>query len=495
MNSANNSAGRTPDQPIRVRFAPSPTGFLHVGGARTALFNWLLARSKSGVFVLRIEDTDRERSSAAMTDAILEGMSWLGLEWDEGPYHQADGLERHRRDALRLVERGHAYRCFCSPEAVEERGRQSGDPDQAFRYDRYCLQHVNPEDAARRAADGEPHTIRFQVPAGTTSWDDLVHGRIEFDNADIEDFIILRSDLTPIYNLAVVSDDIAMGITDVIRGDDHISNTPKQILLYHALGAPLPRFAHTPMILGPDGKRLSKRHGATAIGEYQKQGILPEAMVNFLALLGWSPGTEQEVFTVAELIERFSLGAINKKSAVFDTRKLEWLNNQHLNRRSAAEIEPIVTPGLVAAGLATVERLEAERGWYHRVIDLVKVRARTMEDVVLQAGPYFRDQVEYDGEAVSRHWADPATVERLERLREVFASAAEWTEGELERLVRAEAAREGVGAGKLIHPLRVALIGMAVSPGIFEVAAVMGRARVQERLADAVVWLSARGPV
>jgi len=491
MNSANNSTGCTPgDQPIRVRFAPSPTGFLHVGGARTALFNWLYARAAGGTFVLRIEDTDRERSSTAMTAAILDGMSWLGLDWDEGPLHQADGLERHRQDAMRLVASGAAYRCFCTPAAVEERARLSGNPEHAFRYDRHCLHHVTPDEAIARAAAGEAHTIRFQVPDGTTAWDDLVHGPVEFANADIEDFIILRSDLTPIYNMAVVSDDVAMRITDVIRGDDHISNTPKQILLYGALGAPLPRFAHVPMILGPDGKRLSKRHGATAIGEYRDQGILPEAMVNFLALLGWSPGSDEEVFTVAELIERFSLAGINKKSAVFDSRKLEWLNNQHLNRRSAAEIEPLVTRGLVQAGLATAEQLAAERAWYHRVIDLVKVRARNMDDVVLQARPYFEDSITYDPEAVSRHWQDPATKDRLERVRAAFGGAAEWTEGELERLVRAEAARLGIGAGKLIHPLRVALTGMAVSPGIFEVAAVMGRERVDRRLAAAAAWLA-----
>jgi glutamyl-tRNA synthetase len=495
MNVEKNLTTRTPAAtPHRVRFAPSPTGFLHVGGARTALFNWLYARAVGGVFILRIEDTDRERSSAAMTAAILEGMAWLGLDWDEGPAHQADGLERHRADAHRLVAAGRAYRCFCTPEEIEARGRQSGDPEHAFRYDRHCLQHVPAEEAARRAA-GEPHTIRFQVPPGTTVWEDLVHGPIEFANRDIEDFIILRSDLTPIYNLAVVSDDVAMGITAVIRGDDHISNTPKQILLYEALGAALPRFAHVPMILGPDGKRLSKRHGATAIGEYQNQGILPEAMVNFLALLGWSPGSEQEVFTVAELVDRFTLAGINKKSAVFDVRKLEWLNNQHLNRRSAAEIEPVVTRGLVQAGLATAQQLEAEREWYHRVIDLVKVRARNMEDLVLQARPYFRQDVEYEAEAVAKHWGDPASRDRLECLHQAFVGTAAWTEGELERLVREEAARLGIGAGKLIHPLRVALTGMAVSPGIFEVAAVMGRARVLHRLRAAVAWLAARPAV
>ncbi|HSJ14376.1 MAG TPA: glutamate--tRNA ligase [Longimicrobiales bacterium] len=483
-----------PSKP-RVRFAPSPTGYLHVGGARTALFNWLYARHVGGTFVLRIEDTDRERSSAAMTQAILDGMQWLGLDWDEGPLHQADGLGRHRADALRLLENGAAYRCFCTTEALEQRRRGAADPVHAFRYDRHCLRHVDAGAAEQRARAGEPHTVRFRVPEGVTHWDDAVHGGIEFSNADIEDFIVLRTDGTPIYNLAVVSDDIAMRITDVIRGDDHISNTPKQILLYRALGAALPRFAHVPMILGPDGKRLSKRHGATAVGEYQHQGILPDAMVNFLALLGWSPGTEQEVFSEAELVEQFSLEGINRKSAIFDLRKLEWLNNQHLNRRGAADIEPVVRRGLIAAGLATAEQLDRERAWFRRVIDLLKVRARNMDDIVLQARPYFDDEIAYDEEAVARHWKDAATAERLEALRAGFATLDTWEEAALEEVLRKRAEELGIGAGKLIHPLRVALTGMAVSPGIFEVAAVMGRARVEARLAAAVARLRARpGP-
>ncbi|HEY0674254.1 MAG TPA: glutamate--tRNA ligase, partial [Longimicrobiales bacterium] len=308
---------------MRLRFAPSPTGFLHVGGARTALFNWLLAKKHKGTFVLRIEDTDRSRSSDEMTTAILEGMKWLELMWDEGPYHQADGFDRHKADALRMLSDGKAYRCFCTQEEVEARKAAAPrESKEAFHYDRHCLLKVSAEESERRAAAGEKFAIRFKVPAGRTLWTDAVHGLTEFDNADIDDFIILRSDGTPIYNLAVVSDDIEHRITHVIRGDDHISNTPKQILIYQALGQQPPTFAHVPMILGPDGKRFSKRHGATAVGEYQDRGILPDAMVNFLALLGWAPGNDEEILTRAEMIERFSLEAINKKSAVFDTAKL-----------------------------------------------------------------------------------------------------------------------------------------------------------------------------
>jgi glutamyl-tRNA synthetase len=479
---------------MRVRFAPSPTGYLHVGGARTALFNWLLARRHGGVFVLRIEDTDRERSSDAHTAAILDGLQWLGLTWDEGPYHQADGLARHVADAHLLLERGRAYRCFCTPEQLDERRRAAAGTDpHAFRYDRLCLNTVSAEEGAQRAAAGEPHTIRFHVPEGRTEWDDAVHGRIGFANDDIEDFVVLRSDGTPIYNLAVVSDDIAMRITHVIRGDDHVSNTPKQILLYQALGQPVPTFAHVPMILGADGKRLSKRHGATAVGEYRNQGILPDAMVNFLALLGWNPGTEEELFTREELIARFSLEGINSKSAVFDPAKLEWMNGQYIQRMSATELEPLVIEAFERAGAPDPGSAAADRDRLHAVIDLLKTRARTIDDFARYGTPYLSEDFEYDAAAVAKHWKDGDTAPRLQALHDAFASLDDWSEASLETALRGLADRLGVGAGKLIHPLRVALVGQAVSPGIFEVAVVLGRERVLERIRRALRELAARG--
>jgi glutamyl-tRNA synthetase len=465
-----------------------------VGGARTALFNWLLARRHGGVFVLRIEDTDRERSSELMTRAILEGMEWLGLDWDEGPFHQADGLERHRADALRLLETGQAYRCFCTPEELQAKRERAQGEQQAFRYDRTCTLNVSPEEAELRAAAGQPFTVRFRVPEGKTAWDDAVHGRIEFDNADIEDFIILRSDGTPIYNMAVVSDDIEMRITHVIRGDDHISNTPRQIMVYQALGAELPTFAHVPMILGADGKRLSKRHGATAIGEYREQGILPEAMANFLALIGWSPGGNEEVFTIEELIERFSLDGINKKSGVFDPKKLEWMNGQHLSRTPAIELEPELTQMIVAAGLASSDALAARRDWYLALIDLLKTRARNLDELARHARAYLVEEIEYEEEAVRKHWKDPALVrEQLGALRQRFAAAQPWDEATLEATLRTLADELGVGAGKLIHPLRVSLTGFAVSPGIFEVLVAMGPELALRRLDAALTALQSQG--
>ncbi|HUF50501.1 MAG TPA: glutamate--tRNA ligase [Longimicrobiales bacterium] len=467
------------DDGMRLRFAPSPTGYLHVGGARTALFNWLLARRCNGVFVLRIEDTDRERSSAAMTQAILDGMTWLGLDWDEGPFHQADGIAQHRTDVRTLLEAGAAYRCFCSPAELEVRRNAHPEGPAAFRYDRRCAA-LDPDDAAQRAAAGEPHTVRCRVPAGTTQWSDAVYGDIAFDNADIEDFIILRSDGTPIYNMAVVSDDSAMRITHVLRGDDHVSNTPRQILLYQALGRTVPTFAHLPMILGPDGRRLSKRHGATAVGEYAERGILPDTMVNFLALLGWNPGTEQEIFTRAELIAQFSLDNVNRKSAVFDTQKLEWMNAQYIARMPAGELIDgvrVLLPGAPAHTPA----------WWAQLVELLRVRARTLRDMADQAHPYVYDELVYDEAAVAKHWKETATLaDRFSMLRERWGELGEWDAATLESGLRTLADQQGVSAGKVIHPLRVALTGGAASPGIFDIAQLLGRERVLSRLDSAL---------
>jgi glutamyl-tRNA synthetase len=473
----------------RVRFAPSPTGFLHVGGARTALFNWLFARHENGVFVLRIEDTDRERSQAELTEAILDGLSWLGITWDEGPFHQADNIERHKADARKLLELGAAYRCFCTPDRLESLREEAKEKGTAAAYDGSC-RRLNPGESEGRAAAGEAHTLRFRMPAGETVWDDAVGGRTRFQNTDVDDFILLRSDSTPTYNLAVVSDDIAMGITHVIRGADHISNTPKQIQIYRALEAPDPVFCHVPLILGPDGKRLSKRHGATAVGEYRKEGYLPEAMDHFLALLGWSPGQDLEVMGLDELISRFTLAAINKKPAVFDHEKLDWLNGKYIANTSGAELAGDVASLLIETGAATAEELGARSDWLADVLDSVKVRARTVRDLALLARPFFAGPVDYDPQAAAKHWKDPSAVsERLTRLRSVLERTEIWDEESLERELRALAETLEIGAGKLIHPSRLALTGLAVSPGIFEVMNLMGRDLVIARIDAAVSFL------
>jgi glutamyl-tRNA synthetase len=463
----------------RVRFAPSPTGHLHVGGARTALFNWLYARREGGTLVLRIEDTDRERSSAEMTTAILEGMAWLGLDWDEGPFHQADGAERHRADALRLLGSGAAYRCFCTAEALQARREAAG---REYRYDRRCAA-VGGADAAARAVAGEPHTVRFRVPDEAVEWDDTVHGPTRFPTESVEDFILLRTDGTATYNLAVVSDDVEMRITHVIRGDDHLANTPKQILLYRALGAGVPAFAHLPMILGPDGKRLSKRHGATAVGEYRDQGILAGALVNFLALLGWNPGDEREVMPLDELVASFTLERVNKKSAVFDPAKLEWMNGQYLARTPAEALLPLVAPHLAAAGLATEEEIAARRPWFLALVELLKVRARTVPEIAEQARMFLVAHVAYDPAVTAKHWKDPEeTAARLNAVRHALEALSAWEPPEIEGALRTAAESEGLGFGKLVHPLRLALTGTSASPGIDAVIALLGRDRVLARI-------------
>jgi glutamyl-tRNA synthetase len=470
----------------RVRFAPSPTGYLHVGGARTALFNWLYARKYGGQFLLRIEDTDKARSTEESTRAIFEGLTWLGLDWDEEVVYQGASVNRHRADSMRLLEAGAAYRCFCTPAELDERRRTAEALGEAFKYDRRC-DRLPAADVARRMAAGEPHVLRFRVPPGTTEWRDVVYDRISFPNRDIEDFVILRSDGTPIYNMAVVSDDIAMAITLVMRGEDHISNTPKQILLYQALEARLPRFAHIPNVLDTDGKKLSKRRGAAAVGDYRLKGILPAAMVNFIALLGWSPGGDREVMTMGDLIALFSTDGLLRKGSVFDPKKLEWMNGQHLGITSAVDLEPMITPGIIAANLATEEELRTRREWYLSLLDLLRVRARTIDDIVRQARPYFLDAVEYDRDAVASQWKDrAATIAILEEAGTRLASLPDWKPELMESALRSLAETRGVGAGKIFQPLRVALVGSAVSPGIFDVLVLLGKERALTRIAEGV---------
>ncbi len=471
---------------LRLRFAPSPTGYLHVGGARTALFNWLLAKKERGVLVLRIEDTDRERSSEEHTQAILHGMEWLGVTWDEGPFFQSQGLERHKAAAISLLELGQAYRDFSTPEEAARDRKEEVETGRRTRRARERADAMSQEEVAARIDAGDTFAIRFRVPDGETAWKDSVHGESRFRNEEIDDLVILRSNGTPTYNLAVVSDDAEMGITLVLRGDDHISNTPKQILLHEALGNPVPSFAHVPLILGPDGKRLSKRHGATAVGDYEKEGILPEAMSNFLALLGWSPGDDREVFSREGLVEAFSLERVLKKSSVFDFKKLQGLNGQHLAQTPTEELLEPVKRRLSERGLLTGDPHQTAVSLPF-LVDLLKVRARTVEDLLDQAEPYFRDELDYDPKAVKKQWSkDPeGTADRLERLQESLADVP-WDQESLEEVSRGLAEEMEIGAGKLFQPLRLALTGSSASPGIFDVLVLLGRERSLERVERAV---------
>jgi glutamyl-tRNA synthetase len=477
----------------RVRFAPSPTGYLHIGGARTALFNWLFARRQGGTFVLRIEDTDAERSSWEMVSGIVDGLRWLGLDWDEGPdiggphapYFQSERLEKYRAMADRLVAEGRAYYCYCSTETIQQKREAAEKSGGGWKYDRACLALSAPQIAAHEAA-GTPRAIRFHVPPGQTTFDDRVRGTITFDNTNIEDFVILRSDRQPTYHLSVVADDVDMAITDVIRGDDHISNTPKQVLLYAAVGRAVPHFAHVPLILGPDKKRLSKRHGATSVMEYPKMGYLPEAMANFLALLGWSPGTDEEIFSRDELVARFTLEGISGGNAVFNPEKLDWFNQQHIMRLPVEDLGRRVQPWLEQAGLWRESLATTERAWFLRVLELLKPRVKRLDQLVVDGRVFFEEAVELDESAVKKHLSAPGTRSHLEVLASRLVTAHPYSQSTLESVLRNTAEERGVKAAALIHATRVAVTGRAASPGLFDVLELLGSEKIARRLRDAM---------
>jgi glutamyl-tRNA synthetase len=485
----------------RVRFAPSPTGYLHVGGARTALFNWLFARRHGGTFILRIEDTDTERSSDEMVSGILEGMRWLGLDWDEGPhvggahgpYFQSQRYNRHRELGQTLLESSHAYRCYCSPDLLKQKREDAERHGLGWKYDRTCLR-LSDEERWSIESSGVRPAVRFRVPPGKTSYVDGVHGKIEFDHEQIEDFIILRSDGQPTYQLSVVADDVDMQISHVIRGDDHISNTPKQLLLYEALGAASPAFAHVPLILGTDKKRLSKRHGATSVTEYERLGYIPEAMVNFLGLLGWSPGGDREVMTRAEMIDAFALDGVSGGNAVFNPEKLDWFNNQHLARLDRAELVERVRPLLQAAGLWNENFGSSRRVWLERVLVLVLPRVKRLPDFVEQARPFLADSMEYEPDAVAKHLSGADLPGHVAALAAALRDAEPFDELAIERVLRRMADARGIKAGVLIHAARVAATGKAVSPGLFEVLALLGKETTIARLLELETFLRARGP-
>ena len=482
----------------RVRFAPSPTGYLHVGGARTALFNWLYAARHGGTFVLRIEDTDVERSSADMVTGILDGLRWLGITWNEGPgvggphgpYFQSERLEQYRAAARELVSAGKAYFCFCTADRLTQERERAEQRGEAWRYDRTCLR-LEPARAAALAASDAPRAVRFKVPEGKTAFVDAVHGPIEFDGANIEDFVVLRSDGHPTYHLSVVVDDIDMAITHVVRGDDHVSNTPKHVLLFEALGSPIPTFAHVPLILGTDKKRLSKRHGATSVSEYQRQGYLPEAMVNFLALLGWSPGDDRELLSLSELVAIFSLDSISGGNAVFNPEKLDWMNGQYISRMALPDLAAATRPFFVAAGLADAP-LVADPDRLARLLELLRPRAKRLTDFVDQSRPLVVDTVEYDPEAVLKHLSSPDLAGHIAALMASLRTTVPFDESHVEAAVRATATARGVKAGAIIHATRVAVTGRTSSPGLFEVLVLLGRERTMARLDRLLEFLSTR---
>jgi glutamyl-tRNA synthetase len=465
-----------PNEQVRVRFAPSPTGYLHVGGARTALFNWLFARHSGGKFILRIEDTDFARSSESMVEGILQGMRWLGLNWDEGPFFQSQRLDRYF--AARLLINGSAYRCFCRSEE-NTNANQDDSREKSWNRAEHPCAVLSAEESAHRAAAGHPFAVRFRVPRNKTSFDDRVFGKIEVDHTSIEDFVLLRTSGIPTYHLGAVVDDLDMQITHVIRGADHISNTPKQILLYRAIGAPVPEFAHLPLILGPDRQRLSKRHGATSVMAYAEMGYLPDAFFNFLALLGWSPGDDRELLRRQELIDLFSLEGVGKADAVFGPEKLDWYNSQYIRCASPESLSALVARELKASGITDdvnpVPNLNA-------TLDLLKARAKKLSDFSANFRAFFTEDFTYEKAAADKFLADPQLKDLVPALLALYREDPLFTLQSTEEILRAFAEKEGVKAGLLINALRVGLTGQGVAPGLFEVMQVLGRERALARL-------------
>jgi glutamyl-tRNA synthetase len=465
---------------VRTRFAPSPTGYLHVGGARTALFSYLFARKHGGQFVLRIEDTDLERSTAESVNAILEGMTWLGLEYDEGPFYQTERFERYNQIIDELLDKGLAYRCVCSKERLEQLREDQMAQRLKPRYDGRCRGHeVDPN---------EPHVIRFKNPAdGVVVVEDMIRGRVVFANAELDDLVIRRSDGAPTYNLTVVVDDADMGITHVIRGDDHLNNTPRQINILRALGHEPPRYAHVPMILGDDGARLSKRHGAVSVVAYRDQGYLPEALLNYLVRLGWSHG-DRELFSIEEMIDLFEIGDVNKAASSFNTEKLDWLNQQYLHHADPARIARLLSPHM--------GRLDIDPSTGPDLVDVVRAqaaRAKTLTELAEISAFFYRDFDAFDEASAKKHLRLVAR-EGLERLRSAFELMAyeDWTLEGLKHVVEGVAEELGTNMGKVAQPLRVAIVGRAASPGIDETLLLVGKDATLRRIDKALGYIAAR---
>lgn len=462
---------------IRVRFAPSPTGFLHIGGARTALFNWLYARNTKGKFILRIEDTDRTRSTDEYIEAIIDGMKWLGLDWDEGPFRQTDRFDVYRNYADKLLKEGKAYYCYCSAEELEVRRKKAMIEGKTPKYDGRCRNLKEP-------VPGIAPSVRFRMPQeGRTVVDDLMRGKVVFENEQLDDLIILRSDGTPTYNLTVVVDDVDMRITHIIRGDDHLNNTPKQIQLYQAFGYAVPKFAHLPMILGADKTRLSKRHGATSVMAYYEMGYLPEALVNYLVRLGWSYG-DQEVFTRDELVQHFSFEHVGKAAAVFNPEKLLWMNSQYMMSSSPEKLAELVMPFLVKDQIISEDQV-LDTAWLAKAVHTLQERAKTLVELAASLRYYIAEDVVYNDKAKEK-FLNETSRELLKELKDGISSISEFSKPEIENLFKSFVEKHGIKLGAIAQPVRVAVTGGTESPGIHEVLEVLGKEKVLARLEKAI---------
>lgn len=463
---------------VRVRFAPSPTGYLHVGAVRTCLFNWLYARHHHGKFLLRIEDTDVIRSSEDMTQIILEGLKWLGLDWDEDIVFQSQRIPLYKEKAEELVSLNKAYYCYCRPEDIHQRKRGK---EQSWMYDKLC-RSLSSLEKKRLESEGRQRAIRFSVPTGETSFRDLIHGPISVSNHTIDDFVILRSDGLPTYHLSVVVDDLAQKITHVIRGDDHISNTPKHILLYKAFEISPPKFAHLALILGPDKKKLSKRHGVTSVLQFKEQGYFPLSFMNFLALMSWNPGEGERIYSLEELGDNFRLEGVSKSSPIFDVAKLEWFNGQLISQMSAPELSLYVKPTFEKDGLWSSALESGKKDWFYKFLDLLKERSRFIDDFAQRGRPFLSDDFEYEASAVEKYLRDDRLSELIPEFSLLLSKLDDFSAEKIESKLRDFAEAKNVKAALLIHACRVMILGMAVSPSIFDVLELVGKEKVVERL-------------
>ncbi len=485
------------DQPVRVRIAPSPSGHLHVGTARTAVYNWLFARRHGGTFILRIEDTDQSRSFDEMTESIKDSLQWMGLDWDEGPYFQSKRTEIYQQAAEELFDKGRAYYCYCTREELESRREQAMTAGHNPLYDRRC-RHLTDKQRAALEAEGRVMVMRIAIPEnGTTTFDDLVLGTLSKGNDELDDFIILRADRSPTYNFVCAVDDAEMKISHVIRGNDHITNTFKQVLVYQALGLEPPWFAHLPLILGKDKKKISKRKGAVAVTEYRDSGYLPEAFVNFLALLGWSPGDDREYLPRDELIAAFGLERVTATNPVFDTDKLTWLNGEYIRAMDANKLLTLLQPILMEAGLATRLEIETRWHWTLKIVRSLQERLHFLTDIVTMGAFYFRGEFDYEEKGVNKHFRKEGAADHLAALAEEFAKIPEerFNKEATEQVLRSLAEKRELKVAKLIHPLRLALTGTTKGPGMFEITDILGKERCLKRIARAIDYINNLDPI
>jgi glutamyl-tRNA synthetase len=473
---------------IRVRIAPSPSGYLHIGTARAALFNWLYARKNGGKFLVRIEDTDTERSSAEMVKVIIDSLKWLGLESDEPLVYQSNRYDLYKQYVAKLVESGKAYRCWCSPETLKQKQEQAIAEKRTSRYDRTCY-HLSEQEKQANVAAGKPAAIRLFVGDGATTFNDLVLGDLKREHTELDDFVIARSDGRAVYNMAVVVDDHEMGISHVIRGNDHVANTFKQILIYKGLGFDLPQFAHLPLILAKDRSKMSKRHGAVAVTDYAKLGYLKEAVVNFIALLGWSPGDDREVMTLAEMIESFSLDKINSANAIFDLEKLNWMNGEYIRHTPDHVLVDLLRPFLAESGLATQLFITSRWDYMTTFVRLLKERCHLLTDFTKLGYYFFVDEFTYDEKGVGKHFAKPGAVEKLRNLHDSFAALSQFDVPSMETALRQLAESMNVPAAELIHPTRLALSGLTGGPSLFEMMELLGKERCLARISKAIAFI------